>query len=138
MSVLSNAAMLWNIISGVTYNVRICSLRPSGATSGWVEATGIATVALSPTVTQGAGVAQSALSVSGTTVSIAPITTTLGSMPVSYYPSGTTVTGVVPGVTNYVYVEDPTYSGGTPTPVVTTTQSAYLGKVGFVLLGMVN
>ncbi len=134
VSAMSNAMLLGNIVSGVTYNVRICSVRPSGATSGWVEADGVATTSLSPVVYQGVGIANSAVTVSGTTVSIAPISTTLGSTPVSYYPGGASVGGVTPGRTNYVYVVDPTYSGGTPTPVVTTDQSAYLGKVGYVLL----
>ncbi len=134
VSVLSNAMLLGNIVSGVTYNVRICSLRSTGATSGWVEADGVATTSLSPVVYQGAGIANSAVSLSGTTVTIAPISTTLGSTPVSYFRSGTSVSGATPGQTNYVYVVDPTYAGGDPTPVVTTNQSAYLGKVGYVLL----
>lgn len=138
VSVQSNALMLNSIISGQTYNVRICSLRTNGSASTWVEADAIATNALSPTVTQGYGVAQDALSVSGTTVTIDPISTTLGSTPVSYYPNGATVPGFTPGVTNYVYLQDPTYSGGTPTPYVTTNRSDYLGKIGYVLLGSLN
>ena len=117
VSVLSNAMMLTNIVSGQTYNVRICSVRSSGATSSWVEADAVATTALSPVVTQGAGVANSALSVTGTTVTISPISTTLGSLPVSYYPSGTTVSGVTAGQTNYVYVVDPTYSSSDDRPI---------------------
>ena len=136
-SVLSNSLLLSNIVSGQTYNVRICSVRANGGTSPWVEATGVATTSLSPVVYQGVGIDPSALSVSGSTVTIAPIATTLGSTPVSYYPAGTTVTGAVPGQTNYVYVVDPSYSGGSPTPMITTNRSAYLGKQGYVLIGTV-
>lgn len=95
-------------------------------------------VSYAPTATQGNGVAPDALSLSGSTVSVSEFTVNYGGNVVTYSPNGTSVSGLTQTSTTYfIYTQDPNYAGGTPTAYATTTSSAYLNKVSYVLVGSV-
>jgi len=68
-------------------------------------------------------------------ISIASFDSTLGSTTVSCTPSPSSLTGLNQSQFYYVYYSDPTFSGGTITPIATQNESDFLGVSGMYLIG---
>jgi len=68
-------------------------------------------------------------------ISISGFDSTLGSLTVSCTPSPSLLTGLNQSQLYYVYYSDPTFSGGTITPIATQNESDFLGVSGMYLIG---
>lgn len=135
------------VVAGQTYNFRICSLRASGAASSWAEVDGVTisktlSIASASTYLAPAGtLVAEAFAPAGTgsaTILVEPFTATLGGASVACLPAGEyAITGLAQQTLYYVYYVDPTFAGGAITPIATTNQSDYAGKLGYFLIGTI-
>ena len=141
VDVANTLGFISGIVAGQQYNVAIRSLRANGGSSAWVSETITAGIVLS-VVTQD-GIGSGSLTAEAYTNGTAGIecqtfSAVLGNRSVTYFPSGAVfLTGLQQQSLYYVYVADPTVSGGDLTPVATLNQADYLGKLGYFLIGTV-
>jgi hypothetical protein len=136
-------AYLSDVVSGLSYDLRIRSVRASGAYSVWVEvdnvlvgivvsSTGLTDVAPPGTLT--------AVTTSSTVsaIAIANFTAALpgGGFTVACMPSPSTL-AAVPQTLYYVYYIDPSFAGGAITPIATANINDFLAKPGYFLIGSI-
>jgi hypothetical protein len=138
-SVDSNYFFISGVISGQQYDVRIRSARGNGATSVWVELDGFtAGLVLSVQTQDGVGkgsLVGEAYPDGTAAIECNPFTALIGQLSLPIFPGGpVTLSGLVQQTLYYVYYVDPTYVGGNVTPIATTNQSDYLGKLGYFLI----
>ncbi|WP_263377692.1 phage tail protein [Granulicella paludicola] len=144
-----NQAYISGVVSGVTYNVQIQTVRNSGATSPWVSVNGFtAGLTLSSQTSVGIGIGSlvaDGYSSGNAGIVCTPFTALIGQLSLSIFTSGE-VTLLVDGTLGgsgaalaqqtlyYVYYVDPTIAGGNVTPIATTNQRDFLGKNGYFLI----
>jgi hypothetical protein len=145
--VSQNAFFVSGVVSGLVYNFRIRGIR--GTTSGasvWVEVDGYTVSIILSVVTSTAsapsgtliGEAFSPAGTGGAAVIVEPYTATYGTTPTAILPAGEyTISGLTQQLLYYVYYIDPTFAGGAITPIATTSQADYLGKVGYFFIGSI-
>jgi hypothetical protein len=133
---------LGNVTTGSAYDVRMRGVRADGAYSAWLEldnivcgvavdSTGFSAVAPDGTVTAvTTGPADS-------TIYVAPFAPNVAGFTATCTPSPSALTGESPQTLYYVYYIDPTFAGGTITPIATTDPADFVGKPGYFLIGSV-
>jgi hypothetical protein len=140
-----NYAWILNVSDGVTYNVQLRAVNSAGVPSEWVSA-GSVTVGTSlslnsyngsPVAPSGTLTAQ-ALYPGNAQISISSFTATVGLATAACTPSPNVITGLNQSQLYEVYYVDPTFAGGTITPIAIQTPSAYLGHTGYFLIGSVT
>jgi hypothetical protein len=149
VSVELNEAFISPIVSGKTYNVEIRSVRPNGASSVWVVVLGVyAGLALSITTPDGYGIGSlvaEAYTDGTAAIECNPFSALVGQLSLPIFPSGEVriaTDGTVGGTgapmaqqtLYYVYYVDPNFLGGNVTPIATTNEADYLGKLGYFLI----
>ncbi len=144
VSVDLNVGYISPIVSGLTYEVQICSVRSGTNTSVWVDSNIAADVVLS--VSTGAGIGVGSLAASSyangsARIICQPFTGQIGTLRPAYFPGGAyTLTADASGVAiaqqkrYWVFVLDPTGAGGDLVPVATLNKDDFLGKVGYWLI----
>ena len=141
VDVALNFAFISPVIAGQTYDVAIQSVRPSGATSAWVEidSFGAGYLVSSGSAGYGPGSLIGQAYTDGTAgIECQSFTALIGSRSLSIFPSGEVqITGLVQQRLYYVYWIDPTVAGGDVTPIATLLQSDFINKVGYFLIGSV-
>ncbi|MBB5066137.1 fibronectin type III domain-containing protein [Granulicella mallensis] len=138
-SVNSNFYFISGVVSGQQYDVRIRSIRGNGATSVWVELDGFtAGLVLSVQTQDGVGkgsLVGEAYPDGTAAIECNPFTALVGQLSLPVFPGGAvTISGLTQQTLYYVYYIDPTYVGGNVTPIATTNQSDFLGKLGYFLI----
>lgn len=140
-------AFVGNVIAGQLYNFRIRSVRPSGATSVWVEVDNVlisitlAVIVTSGTPLGGVGTLIGYAETGGwANIVCVPFTATVGFVSVSCLPAGPyTMVGSTLSITQgqlwYVYWIDPSFLGGAITPIPTQNTADFLNKLGYYLIG---
>jgi hypothetical protein len=127
-------------VAGVAYDVRIRSVRASGASSVWVELDNFtAGYVLSSTVAPyayGPGSIIPEAYVTGDAALVCePFSAYIGNRSIAMFPGGAyTITGLAQQTFYYVYWIDPTTAGGNVTPIATTDVTDFLGKPGYFLI----
>jgi hypothetical protein len=139
VDVSQTSTFVGGVSSGLTYDFRIRSVRPSGATSAWVEIDGFL-VGTVLTVLKQTALAQTSLtSVAyvGGTASIygLPFTAPIGNQTLSVSPSNYPLAGLNQNQLYYVYYIDPTFAGGAVTAIATQNQADFLNKPGYFFIG---
>ncbi len=137
-SIVSNDAFIDNVVAGQQYDVRIRSVRYTGAASDWVEIDGF-TVSLTLSVLTQDGIGIGSLIAQafsdGTAQIIAnPFTAVIGNATVSVTPTAVNPASLNQGQLYYVYYVDPNFAGGNVSPLATQQSSDFLGKVGYFLI----
>jgi len=138
-------AYVSGVVAQAAYDFRIRSLRASGATSAWLEDDNytVSTV-LSISSYTGISVAPPGTLIAlansdGTaTIEILNFNATYGGIVVSCTPSPNAINGLVQNAAYWVYYIDPTFVGGTITPIATQSESDFLNKAGYLLIGQIN
>jgi hypothetical protein len=134
-----NAGFIAGIVSGQLYNVRIRSVRASGASSVWVEIDALPTGLVIASQTQdgvGRGTLLGEAYADGTAGIVCnAFTAAIGQLSLPIFPGGAvTLRGLAQQTLYYVYYNDPTSVGGNLTPVATTNKADFLGKLGYWLI----
>lgn len=140
-SVASNLMYIAPVVAGAVYNVQVRSLRANGAASAWVTidsftASLVLSVSAENAIGQGSliGVANS----DGTAaIECTTFSAYLGGQSITYFPTPQTISGLAQQTLYWVYVIDPTVSGGNLTPIATTTQYSGVGQIGYFLIGSI-
>ena len=132
---------LSGVISGLTYDVRVRSIRSSGAIGDWVELDGIGVGAalsaaglslVAPTGTLSAYATSSA----GVSIQVNPFVASFNSFTANCLSAGPyTIPNLLPGDEYWVYYIDPTFAGGAITPVATQNVNDFLLRPGYYLIG---
>lgn len=129
------------MISGQTYDFRICSLRPNGAASPWVELDGFLVGTVLTVLTQTALAPSSLTSIAyvGGTASIfgLPFSAPIGNQTLSVAPSNYPLAGLNQNQLYFVYYVDLAFAGGAVTAIATQVQSDFLNKPGYFLIGSI-
>jgi hypothetical protein len=139
-----NLAYISGVVAGSVYNVRLRSFRSSGAVSDWVEVSGYivsitlpATYAIVP-LEPGILIAEASTSTTAD-ILVPPFTAKVGSASVLCLPLGDYyISGLSQNTLYYVYYVDPTFAGGSITPIATTNTADFVGKVGYYLIDVVR
>lgn len=148
-----NYAWINNVNDGGVYNVQCRAVNATNVPSVWVAAQP------SPvTVTYAIGsgwwgapiahpvrhigsfflpILTSQASGSSAQITVDDFSSTVGSTTVSCTPSPSILTGLNQGQNYYVYYSDPTFSGGTITPIATQNTADYTGVSGDFLIGSI-
>lgn len=134
-----NASYITPVVAGSVYDVRIRSIRANGATSIWEEIDGMTAGLVFSILTQdgvGRGSLVGEAYADGTAaIECTPFTTLVGNTTLSIFPSGAyTISALVQQTLYYVYYVDLTYVGGNVTPIATTNQADFVGKLGYFLI----
>ncbi len=139
----STVAFLGNVVSGNSYDLRIRSVRSTGATSVWVEIDNVVcgfalgATGLNPVATSGTLIAITT-SLTASEIVVDPFTATAPGYSVSCLPGGAVnLTGLTPQNFYYVYYIDPTFAGGAITPIATLNAADFENKPGYFLIGAI-
>jgi hypothetical protein len=139
-------AFLGNVIIGSSYDLRLRSLRPSGAASAWVEldnivigtalsAAGLTPVAPSTTLTTNTVPPAPGSSL----IAVNPFVASIGGLSANCLTAGAVVlSGLTPNQLYYVYYVDPTFAGGAITPIATLNTADFESKPGYWLIGPIQ
>lgn len=139
---VAHLAYLANVVAGSAYDLRIRAVRPSGAYSVWVELDNISVgsttsaTGLNPVAPAGTLAAQ-AFSDGTAAIAIFPFTATVGLLSVSCTPSPDNIDSLNQSQLYYLYYQDPTFAGGTITPVATQNTADFVGRPGYFLIGSI-
>ena len=139
--VSSTLMFIGGVIAGEYYDVRIRSLRASGASSVWVEINGFQ-VALTLSILTDSPMAQAALTglayADGTAgIAVAAFQARVGRASVICLPTGYTITGLLQNTLYYVFYVDGTFAGGAITPIATRNVADFRAKVGYFQIGSI-
>lgn len=142
VDVALNFGFIGPTIAGQAYNVRIRSVRPSGAKSVWVS-TSIATdILLSANVGGGVGIGSlvgEAYPDGSAGILCMPFTAYIATLALPIFPSGAkNIPGLLQQRLYYVYYIDLTNLGGDVTPIATLNRSDFLGKPGYYFIDSVT
>lgn len=137
----STSAYISGVVSGNTYNVQISSLDAAGATSAWVEVSGV--VANAPGSLQGTYSNTPAISLgepNATTITMDAVTVDFGSAStsVTYAARTFTLASDMLPTWYYVTIADPTQQGESGSPTLTATcqtSTALVGVPGNTYMG---
>jgi hypothetical protein len=140
VDVALNLGFIGPIIAGQIYNVRIRSVRASGAFSVWVEIDGFTSgfmVSSTGLGGYGPGTLVGQAYTDGTAgILCMPFTALIGNRLIAMFPSGAAlVNGLTQQQLWYVYWIDPTVVGGDVTPIATQNISDFMNKIGYFLIG---
>jgi hypothetical protein len=132
------------VSDGVAYNVQVRAVNCAGVPSPWVLV-GPVTVsnALSTIVYSGVDVAPAGtltaqgLLAGGAQITVFTFAATVGSASVGCTPSPAVITGLNQSQNYYVYYIDPTFAGGTITPIATQNTADFLDRAGYFLIGQI-
>jgi hypothetical protein len=134
-----NSLFIGGVNVGAQYNVQVRAVNCAGVPSAWVQA-GPETISTTyspfsyngvPVAPTGTLTAQS--SSSGTQITVAPFTPFVYSRLCTPVPS--VITGLNPSQLYFVYYVDPTFAGGTITPIATQNEANFLNMPGYFLIG---
>jgi hypothetical protein len=136
-------AYLSNVVSGLSYDVRIRSVRASGAYSVWVEVDNIvvgammSSTGLSPVAPSGTLTATTS-SPTDSTIFVGNFLASGGGFTVACTPSPSSIDGETPSQLYFIYYIDPGFAGGTITPIVTQDPVDFENKAGYFLIGSIT
>lgn len=139
-----NLAYISGVVAGQAYNVQIRSVRPNGSVSDWVVVSGYtvsitlpATYSISP-LEPGLLIAEAPTATTAD-ILVPPFMAKVGSASVLCLPLGDYyIEGLTQDTLYYVYYVDPTFAGGSITPIATTNTADFVGKVGYYLIDVVR
>jgi hypothetical protein len=139
-----NLAYISGVVAGQAYNVQIRSARPNGSVSDWVAVSGYtvsitlpATYSISP-LEPGLLIAEAPTATTAD-ILVPPFEAKVGSASVLCLPLGDYyIEGLLQNTLYYVYYVDPTFAGGSITPIATTNTADFVGKVGYYLIDVVR
>lgn len=139
-----NLAYISGVVAGQAYNVQIRSARPNGSVSDWVVVSGYtvsitlpATYSISP-LEPGLLIAEAPTATTAD-ILVPPFEAKVGSASVLCLPLGDYyIEGLLQNTLYYVYYVDPTFAGGSITPIATTNTADFVGKIGYYLIDVVR
>src|ERR1035437_2460188 len=135
-----------SVSEGVAYNVQVRAVKSAGVPSVWVivgpeiVSDTYSTISYSgiPVAPPGTLSAQG-LSDGTAQIQVSDFTPGIGGvLAAACTPSPSTLTGLNQSQVYWVYYVDPTFSGGTITPIATSQISDFLNKVGYLLIGSIT
>jgi hypothetical protein len=138
-----SSAYISGVVSGQTYNVQIASLNASGATSDWVQVSGVAVSAPNSTTNSYTNNPQFDLTQpTATEIAMGAVSVTFGSNTVSYAARTFTITTPTTPTWYYVTVADASQTGdtgGSPTLTATCqTSDSLVGLQGNTYVGAIQ
>lgn len=140
-----------NVTDNQSYNVQVRAVNSASVPSDWI-ATSVTVANVISDAFGGSPVAHipghigsilgllAASAISGGTaaISVGSFASTVGSLTVSCTPSPATLTGLNQSQLYWVYYSDPTFAGGTITPIATQNIADFTGVPGVYLIGSIT
>jgi hypothetical protein len=137
-------AFVSGVVAGQAYDFRIRSIRRAGVWSQWVEVdNAVISITLSNTTGTGYAVAPAgtlsaqALSDGTAQITVSTFTAVFAGLSAFCTPSPHILGGLNQSQLYYVYYIDPTFAGGSITPIATTNPADFSNKSGYFMIGSI-